>query len=200
MISAIGLGMRYGEVRVFEGLCFRLGAGELLSVRGPNGSGKTTLARLCAGMLAPTEGLVRLDAGPGGPALRAASLLIGMPPALYEGLTLEQNLSLALAARGLRIDRGLAWEALARVDVACPGRRAGVASVGEQIRCLVAIARLASPRVLLLDEPAGCLDEAGRCLLDSLVASTLARGGCVIETSATGAPRGKLLRLGGETL
>ena len=56
MISARGLGRRFGSKRVLRDLDLEVRAGELLLVTGPNGSGKSTLLALIAGLLAPTEG------------------------------------------------------------------------------------------------------------------------------------------------
>ena len=61
MISARGLGRRFGSKRVIRDLDLEVRAGELLLVTGPNGSGKSTLLALMAGLLAPTEGEIEVD-------------------------------------------------------------------------------------------------------------------------------------------
>ena len=62
VIQARGLGRRFGEKRVLDGVDLELARGGFLLVTGPNGSGKTTLLRLCAGLLVPTAGELRVDA------------------------------------------------------------------------------------------------------------------------------------------
>ena len=61
MIQARGLGRRFGEKRVLDGVDLDLARGGFLLVTGPNGSGKTTLLRLIAGLLVPTAGELRVD-------------------------------------------------------------------------------------------------------------------------------------------
>jgi len=195
MLEATGLGARFGRLWALRGVSLRLAPGEVLSVRGGNGAGKTTLLRLCAGLLVPAEGRVALDSAAGAAALRAHSVLVGAPPDLYPSLSLEANLRYGLAVRGLRVTRVRAGEVLREFGVARPETRAAGASLGEGVRCAMAIANLAEPELLLLDEPAGCLDEEGLRLLDSLMARTLARGGCVVEAAVALPPRGRLLVL-----
>ena len=48
---------------VFQGLRFRIAAGEILEVEGPNGSGKTSLLRILAGLLSPASGTIHLQSG-----------------------------------------------------------------------------------------------------------------------------------------
>jgi len=62
VIRARGLGKRYGDKRVLEGLDLDLERGGFLLVTGPNGSGKTTLLRLCAGLATPTAGSLDINA------------------------------------------------------------------------------------------------------------------------------------------
>ena len=60
VLECASLGKRFGTRWVFRGLSVRVMQGTLLTVRGSNGSGKSTLLRLIAGLMAPTEGQVRL--------------------------------------------------------------------------------------------------------------------------------------------
>ena len=88
MIQARGLGRRFGEKRVLDGVDLDLARGGFLLVTGPNGSGKTTLLRLIAGLLVPTAGELRVDA----PRERVGFL--GHEPLVYRELTALENLDL----------------------------------------------------------------------------------------------------------
>src|SRR5205823_4434745 len=88
LIRARGLGKRYGDKRVFEGLDLDLDRGEFLLVTGPNGSGKTTLLRLCAGLAVPTTGELEVNAP------REAVGFAGHEPLVYRELTAIENLDL----------------------------------------------------------------------------------------------------------
>ena len=59
-----------GDIEAVRNLTFDLGRGELVCLVGPSGSGKTTLLKCIAGLLAPTEGEVRLDGQAGRPGRR----------------------------------------------------------------------------------------------------------------------------------
>jgi heme exporter protein A len=96
MLEAQKLAARRGFSRLFDGLSFRVGAGEALVVTGANGSGKTTLLRTLAGLTAPETGEIRWHGRPVGtfdPELRAAVAFSGHLPALKDGLTAEENLA-----------------------------------------------------------------------------------------------------------
>ena len=88
MISASGLGRRFGDRRVLSGIDFGLERGEFLLVTGPNGSGKTTLLRVLAGLLAPTEGALEVQAD------RRRTGFLGHEPLVYRELTALENLDL----------------------------------------------------------------------------------------------------------
>src|SRR5437879_2710922 len=59
MLEAVNLGCIRGDRRLFKGLNFSAGPGELIELRGSNGSGKTSLLRILAGLSTPAEGEVR---------------------------------------------------------------------------------------------------------------------------------------------
>ena len=61
MLNADGVSFRYDDTEVLHDISFGVSAGGLTGVLGPNGSGKTTLLRLLGGLVAPSQGRVRLD-------------------------------------------------------------------------------------------------------------------------------------------
>src|SRR4051812_49880270 len=88
MIRAIGAGRRFRDKPVLRDVSFELGRGGFLVVTGPNGSGKSTLLRLCAGLLAPTEGRIEVEPP------RGRIGFIGHEPLVYRELTAFENLEL----------------------------------------------------------------------------------------------------------
>lgn len=151
----------------------RIAPGEVVACIGPSGSGKTTLLDLIAGIHAPESGTIRVaghDLGTLDPAQRRKVRLreIGLvfqTLALVEYLTALENILLptfvepALNA-GSKAD--LRARALAEQLEIAPllGRRPRRLSQGERQRVAICRALVASPRVLLCDEPTGNLDPA----------------------------------------
>ena len=169
------LGKQFGRRLLFRELSFALEGGRSLAVTGANGAGKSTLLRLLAGVLSPTAGQVRLEVGGAAVAQAEQPLQVGLvAPYLnvYDGFTARENLAFLAQAR--RLPRaGAAVEAeLARVGLA--GRADDLVrtfSSGMKQRVKYAAALLATPPLLLLDEPSANLDVAG---LD-MVARVMAR-------------------------
>ena len=148
-------------------------AGEFVSIIGPSGCGKTTLLFLLAGLRSPSAGHVEVCGRPAAEAMRTGlASVIFQQPVLFEWLTVEDNVLLPLRMR----DRGWwAWplrrrgyaararEALATVELdAFSHYRPDALSGGMQQRVAIARALTLAPRVLLLDEPFGALDELTR--------------------------------------
>jgi ABC-2 type transport system ATP-binding protein len=170
-----------------------LEAGAVAWIAGSNGVGKTTLLRIAAGLLAPDRGTVhvhgltpRLDRAR---YQQAVGLVSAGDRGLHARLTVRQDLgywaSLALlggaAARGA-VERAI--EAFELRELA--GRRVDRLSMGQRQRVRIAMAFLHEPRLLLLDEPATSLDEAGRACLSAAVAERVAAGCSVLWCSPTG--------------
>jgi heme exporter protein A len=163
VISASGLGARYGDKRVFDGVDVDLDAGGLLLVTGPNGSGKTTLLRILAGLAAPAAGRLEL------PDRRTIGYL-GHSPMVYRELTALENLKLfgrlyRLPERGERI--GMLLERFGLWDTR--HERVSAFSRGMQQRLGLCRVLLHDPALLLLDEPFNALDAAGAELLDGVL-------------------------------
>ncbi len=160
MIRARGLSRRFGQKRVVEKLDLDLEDGGFLIVTGANGSGKTTLLRLCAGLLAPTGGELRVETG------RAGIGFLAHEPLVYRELTAMENLD--LYGRLYRIPErrertGMLLERFGLWDVR--NERAGSFSRGMLQRLALCRSLLHEPDLLLLDEPFNALDAEGTDLL-----------------------------------
>ena len=156
--------------------------GEVYGLLGPNGAGKSTTLKMICGMLRPTSGemlfggrLWRRDD------LYAIGSLIEEAP-LYPNLTARENLRVRTTLLGLperRID-----EALEAVGLTDTGRkRAGRFSMGMRQRLGLALALLARPRLLVLDEPTNGLDPNGIEELRDQVRGFAASGTTVLVSS-----------------
>jgi len=180
VLSATGVGKRYGARRALHDVSFRLRAGETLGVVGESGSGKSTLARIVLGLLDPDTGELRLQEGPwsGEPERRrrprrgALQFIQQNPGAAFDPRhTVARIIGEGVRERG-RARRARVRELLGTVGLAeeLLGRRPHQLSGGQRQR--VAIARALGPRpaVLVCDEPVSALDVSvqGR-VLDMLV-------------------------------
>jgi len=188
MLEALQLECTRGERKLFRGLSFRLGRGQLLRVAGANGSGKTSLLRIMCGLLAPSAGELRWQGRPIRDEREEYSrnlVFIGHLNALKDDLTALENLRFAAALAGVAAERDLTLAALDRFGVArCAELPAKVLSQGQRRR--VTLARLAlSPGVPLwiLDEPFSALDVSAVSELERLLEAHIASGGMVVLTT-----------------
>jgi branched-chain amino acid transport system ATP-binding protein len=157
-----GLFAGYGAVQILHGISFSVGEGEVVAVVGPNGAGKTTLLSAISGLAAVFEGSVRVHGRNvrrlGAPA-RASLGVIQVPEnrLVFGKQTVEENLLLGgytrrRAGRELRRRMEGLLEDFQNLAV----RRqalAGTLSGGEQQMLAIAMALMAEPAVLMLDEP-----------------------------------------------
>ncbi len=134
--------------------------GKVYGLLGPNGAGKSTTLKMITGMLRPTQGELLFEGTPWQrDDLYRIGSLVEQPP-LYPNLTARENLRVRTTLLGLpetRID-----EVLHEVGLTDTGaKRAGRFSMGMRQRLGIALALLASPRLLILDEPTNGLDPIG---------------------------------------
>lgn len=162
----------FGGVHAVRGASFDVHEGEILGIIGPNGSGKSTLFNCILGQLSPSKGEVRVD-GRNVTGLRPCELnRLGVSRTfqllqVFPQLTVLENLVLAgQEHRGSRIgrlfgarDAGLTAEAERMISFFRLGHlkdeKAGGLSYGQQKLLDAAMAFMAGPRLVLLDEPAG---------------------------------------------
>jgi branched-chain amino acid transport system ATP-binding protein len=151
----------YGLVAVLRNVDIQIYAGEMVCLLGGNASGKTTTLKTILGYVTPSEGEVLL----GGEAVSGLSTTevvrrgISMVPEnrrLFGNMTVAENLELGAYQRtdraGIEEDRERVLETFPRVRERLK-QKAGTLSGGEQQMVAMGRALMASPRVLLMDEP-----------------------------------------------
>lgn len=140
--------------------------GEFVSLIGPSGCGKTTLLRVIADLEHVTEGEVRVNGlTPHEARLARAYGYVFQASALFPWRTVLANVQLPLQIQGRSAadSRAIAMEQLARVNLAgFEGKYPWQLSGGMQQRVSIARALSFEPRILMMDEPFGALDEITR--------------------------------------
>ena len=157
----------FGARQALRGVSLEVRPHEIYALLGPNGAGKTTLARAICGRLRPDGGTVRI-AGRDPFRDGEARGMLGLAPqalALYPQLTVAENLQTFAALAGLK-GRAIAPAVAHAMDVTHTTERARslvrTLSGGFQRRVNIAAAILASPKLLVLDEPTVGVDLAAR--------------------------------------
>lgn len=164
ILEAHGLAKRYRRgVWALSGIDLAIPPGGITALVGPNAAGKSTLIKTWIGFERPTRGSVRVaDVDPWRD--RAAALdhigYVPQSPALYDGLTVDDHLDLAVLLRPV-FDRNLARERLDQLGIP---RTAGARNLsgGQQAQVALALALGTRAEVLLLDEPLASLDPLAR--------------------------------------
>ena len=194
-LTAENLACARGDKRLFDGLNFRVTAGQALAVEGANGAGKTSLLRMIAGFLAPAAGriLVKAASNESDDAEERGKSIgwLGHQDGLKPQLSVREQFDFFANLYGRKADSAVLEQVgLARqADLPCRYLSAG------QKRRLGLARLLASQRPLwLLDEPFAALDTSGQQLVGQLMARHCGAGGIII--AATHEPLG----LGNESL
>lgn len=184
--------VRFGGLVALDGVDLDVAQGERLAILGPNGAGKTTLFNVIAGDFAPTDGSVEIKGidctllpSRFRPALGAARTY--QKKRLFLGLTVEDNLYLALAGKQGRhlamwrdgTDRARRERARSAAEEVWLSdvieETVGDLSHGQQRQLEVGMAVVTEPDLMMLDEPASGLSRGERERLTELL-TTLAAG------------------------
>jgi ABC-2 type transport system ATP-binding protein len=188
VLSVVALGKRFGERVALRDVSFELRAGELVAVVGPNGAGKTTLLSILAGVQRASAGDVAFPSAarastPAGSSGRRGEA-IGWAPqqaALYSKLTVRENLRLFARLEHVDDAERAVVQMLEQTGlVERADDRVEQLSGGNRQRVNVAVALLAEPRVLALDEPSSALDPGQRARLWQFVGALASRGTTVL--------------------
>jgi len=153
---------RFGGIVALDAVSLAVSAGQIVGLIGPNGAGKTTAFNVITRLYTPEEGDVRFD---GGSVLRIGARNVvrrGIARTfqnveLFRGLTVAENVQVGAHARrgDHSVDDVLYYVGISSVR----NRPASSLPFGTQKRVELARALASSPRLLLLDEPAGGLNH-----------------------------------------
>jgi ABC-2 type transport system ATP-binding protein len=188
-LAASGLVKRYGRRLALAGFDLTVAPGEIAGLIGPNGAGKTTFVEIVTGLVRPDAGQVLVAGRDALRSGRAVRRLTGVAPqeiALYQTVTVRENLELfgglaGLAGRALDAAISRVLDELALAPVA--GHRTGALSGGQRRRVQAATVMVASPPLLLLDEPTAGADPQTRSALLAAVRARAAAGTAVLYTT-----------------
>jgi NitT/TauT family transport system ATP-binding protein len=170
-VSRVFPGNRGQATQALQPVDFEVADNDFVTILGPSGCGKSTLLRIVAGLDKPTTGRVELDgtpvAGPG-----ADRGMVFQSYTLFPWLTVEQNIRFGLRERGTpealqreRSDYFIAKVGLRGFEHHFPKQLSG----GMQQRTAIARVLANDPKIMLLDEPFGALDNQTRVLMQELL-------------------------------
>ncbi|HET9133052.1 MAG TPA: ATP-binding cassette domain-containing protein [Gemmatimonadales bacterium] len=179
MIRLDGVVKRFGARTVLDGVSFAVPEGRTLALLGRSGTGKSVILKHIVGLLRADAGTVTVDGhdvaaldDDGLAALRREIGYVFQFAALFDSMTCEENLRLALARRGLdeaeiaeRIAAALATVGLPDVGPRYPAELSG----GMRKRVGIARAVVIRPRYILWDEPTTGLDPVTTATMDLLM-------------------------------
>jgi len=183
MLDVDDLHAYYGKSHILQGVTFRVGAGEIVSLLGRNGAGRSTVVKTIIGFVPPVGSIrfrgARID---GLPPHKIARLGLGYVPEdreIFPALSVRENLLLGLkSARApgrWTIDDVLTMFPMLRARLDAPG---GVLSGGEQQMLTICRTLMGDPDLIMVDEPteglAPRLVEQVRRLLDQIAARGVA--------------------------
>ncbi|CAG2129273.1 Aliphatic sulfonates import ATP-binding protein SsuB [Cupriavidus yeoncheonensis] len=162
---------RGGQTQALLPVDFEVRDNDFVTILGPSGCGKSTLLRIVAGLDTPSSGTVLLDGQPvSGPG--ADRGMVFQSYTLFPWLTIEQNVRFGLRERGMseaeqreRSDFFIQRVGLRGFEHHYPKQLSG----GMQQRTAIARALANDPKILLLDEPFGALDNQTRVLMQELL-------------------------------
>lgn len=179
------LSKRFGGLRVFQDISFDLPAGGLLGVIGPNGAGKTTLINVISGRQAASGGHVILDGSDitNKPAYAVSRLGLArsfQQTNTFKSVSVGENIARAIRFGSRGTPLGLA---AMMNDFGLSARREEIADklpYGLQKILGLVMAFAASPKILLLDEPAAGLERNERQIVDTFVHRVREAGASVL--------------------
>ena len=167
LLSIRGVTKRFGGVTANKGISFEVAPGELVGIIGPNGAGKSTLFECISGFYTPDEGEVMLE----------GQRITGLSPDVvcrrgiartfqklrpFQGMTVLENVMVGALTRtkDVKHAREQAREWLSKVGLSEKAdAHARTLSTGQRKRLELARALATEPRVLLLDEVTGGVDQ-----------------------------------------
>ena len=173
-----------GPLHAMGPIDLELRRGEFFSVVGPSGCGKSTLLDVASGLGAPTQGQVVFEGKPVQGEVPDGIGVVFQEDASFSWLTVSDNVAFGLRRQGVaeaevarRVTDALKLVGLADFRKAYPSQLSG----GMRQRVCIARTLVLQPRLIILDEPFGALDQQTRLLMgDELLRLWRATGASVV--------------------
>jgi NitT/TauT family transport system ATP-binding protein len=173
-----------GPMTALDNISLTIQPGEFVSLIGPSGCGKSTLLRIVGDLIRPTSGVVEVAGKPAHQARLGREYgMVFQAPVLFEWRSVEANVRLPLelmgmdrAQRDARVREMLDLVELGTFTRHYPYQLSG----GMQQRVAIARALALEPKLLLMDEPFGALDEMTRERLNTEVLNIWAKTGTTV--------------------
>lgn len=190
-IETNGLTRRFGQLYAVAGLDLRVEAGKFYGFLGPNGAGKSTTIKILTGLLAPTQGSMKIlgEDIRNSEKARLVKKRIGVVPeelALFDNLTAREYLTFIGRMYQLPKDtiRERSQELLATMNLDTEEKKLTLEySHGMKKKLTLAAALIPNPDLLFLDEPFEGVDAVSSRILRDILKRCVARGATVFLTS-----------------
>ena len=186
VITTEGLSFTFGKQQVVKSLALQVPEGSIYGFLGPNGAGKTTTINLLLNLLKPDAGNIHIfeqDIKTNRISILSQIGSLIEQPALYQHLTGRENLlnrALLLQVPAQRVEDMLDLVQL----TAAANKKAGQYSLGMKQRLGIALALLADPKLLILDEPTNGLDPNGIIEIRELLKKLVSKHGKTVFISS----------------
>ena len=166
--SVEGVTRMFGPVHALGPIDLQLRSGEFFSIVGPSGCGKTTLLEVVAGLTPPTTGSVSVEGKRVAGVVPESVGIVFQDDASFPWLSVWNNIAFGLRRQGIRgdelkrrVDYAVEFMGLEQFANARPAQLSG----GMRQRVCIARTLVMQPRLILLDEPFGALDQQTRLLM-----------------------------------
>jgi branched-chain amino acid transport system ATP-binding protein len=185
MLEVDDLHAYYAKSHILQGVSFRVGAGEIVSLLGRNGAGRSTVVKTIIGLVPPTGSIrfrgERIDGLAPHEIARKGLGYVPEGREIFPTLTVRQNLLLGMKStrhegRWSLADL-LALFPLLRERIDVPG---GVLSGGEQQMLTICRALMGDPELIMIDEPTEGLSPQMVALVRGLLETIAARGTAIV--------------------
>ena len=168
MLRLAGVVTYYGPIQVLKAIDLEVRAGEIVCLLGGNASGKSTTMKTILGIVRPRQGTVEFEGKAVAGVVPDGVGVVFQEDASFPWLTVEDNVAFGLRRLGMdagevrrRVDFAVGFMGLNDFRRACPSQLSG----GMRQRVCIARTLVLQPRLILLDEPFGALDQQTRLLM-----------------------------------
>ena len=185
MLDVRGLSRAYGKHIVVSDVSFSVAPGRMLALLGPNGCGKSTTLKVLSGAIAASSGDYTVDGQPAGSdRARRATGYVPDTRGVFPRLTGGEHLELAARLHHAPTWRDRADELIARLALdEVVDLPAAAYSHGQSRRLSMAMALVARPPLLLVDEPFDGVDLDGVDIITDLLEEARAEGAAIVLTT-----------------